>query len=143
MKRVSAEFPYDAYWLYIVYHSGENRRMANLILQSDITKRKTISYARYLMSIHLKRFLTAEEEVDHIDNDKMHDHIANLQILSKEQNREKAMKLLKESLPPTFIELVCPVCDSKFMYPMRNYRFHIKNGRTRFSCSRKCARTKI
>lgn len=90
MKRVSAEFPYDDYWLYIVYHSSENRRMANLILQSDITKRKTVSYARYLMSVHLKRFLTSQEEVDHVDNDKTNDNITNLQILTKEQNREKS-----------------------------------------------------
>lgn len=31
MKRQIAEYPYDEYYLYIVYHKGEGRNYTNLI----------------------------------------------------------------------------------------------------------------
>ena len=143
MKRISGEFPYDNYWLYIVFHRKENRRMAVLILKENRKIRTTISYARYLMAIKVKRFLLENEEVDHIDNDKTNDDITNLQILSKEENIKKQSLLRSQNNPPTMMEMICPVCYNKFNYPSRNYRYHTKNGRTRFNCSRKCAGVKI
>jgi hypothetical protein len=53
-------------------------------------ERKTISYARYLMSTHLGRLLTDEEHVDHINDIKLDDRIENLQILSQKENNIKA-----------------------------------------------------
>ena len=143
MKRVQAEFPYQDYWLYIVFHKKENRRMANLILKNDTKVRTTISYARYLMTVNLKRLLTEDEEVDHVDNDCTNDIIDNLQILSKEGNRKKQDDFLKQKRPPIMVSLICPVCKNHFEYLARNYRFHTKNGRTRFNCSRQCAVQKI
>jgi hypothetical protein len=142
MKRVKAQFPYDKFWLYIVHHRKENRRMANLILMDDVKVRTTISYARYLMSVKMNRFLMEDEEVDHIDDNKMNDDIINLQILSKAENKRK-QELLKERTNPSFILLLCPVCNTQFNYPSRNYKFHTKRGRTRFNCSRKCAGKKL
>lgn len=57
-------------------------------------ERTTISYARYLMSVKLNRFLDRNEEVDHIDNDKTNDSIENLQILSSKENKEKFLRTL-------------------------------------------------
>jgi hypothetical protein len=40
MKRTDAGYTYDDYYLYLVYHRKENRRMANLVSKSDTQKRK-------------------------------------------------------------------------------------------------------
>lgn len=143
MKRVRAEFPYEDYWLYIVFHRKENRRMANLIRIDDIKQRKTLSYARYLMSVDKKRYLTEDEEVDHINNDKTNDELSNLQILSKEDNLKKQELYRATYSQPKTMKLVCPVCGINFDYPTRNFKHHTKNGRTRFNCSRKCAGKKL
>jgi hypothetical protein len=139
MKRTQAESPYSDYWLYIVHHRRENRRMANLILKDNTKIRTTISYARYLMSVNMNRLLTEDEEVDHKDENKMNDDLSNLQILSKEENKKKQDLYRAKNNPPTRIELVCPMCSGKFSYASRNYRYHTKNGRTNFFCSRECS----
>lgn len=49
-------------------------------------KASVTSYARYLMAVKLGRYLTKDEQVDHIDNDKTNDNIDNLQVLSRQDN---------------------------------------------------------
>lgn len=137
MKRVQAEYPFENYWLYVIFHKKEGRKQANLILKSDTKVRTTLSYARYKMSVHMGRILSQTEHVDHIDNDKSNDELSNLQILTPEENRLKAEELYRSENRLT-LELSCSNCGSIFEYPMRNYRFYTKNGRKNFYCSRPC-----
>ena len=65
----------------------EGRR--TLTLYNNNANRSSTQYARYLLSVKLGRYLTKDEEVDHIDGDKTNDSISNLQILGKKQNRQK------------------------------------------------------
>lgn len=88
LKRKQAEYPYNNYWLYIILHKNENRYMANLIHKTNKT-RTTLAYAKYLMSVHLKRILDRIEQVDHIDDDKLNDKLENFQILSLQDNMKK------------------------------------------------------
>ena len=77
MKRIRAEYPYDDYWLYVVWHKKEGRWQANLVKISDTSERTTLSFARYVMSVKLGRLLnTATEHVDHINNNKSDDRIS-------------------------------------------------------------------
>lgn len=64
----------------------ENRRIAVLYTPEH---RTTMSWARYLMCKKENRFLTSEEEVDHINDDKLDDRIENLQILPSKENKKK------------------------------------------------------
>lgn len=90
-KGVIAEYPYNNFYIYIVFHKKEGRRFAVLYPadKSSGLKRTTISYARYLMSVKEGRVLEEYEEVDHIDNDKTNDEISNLQILTRSENVRK------------------------------------------------------
>lgn len=87
--KIILEYPYTSVWKsgYLVTNR-ENRK--NVILFNSDKDRSTTSYARYLMSVKLKRFLTSDEQVDHIDNDKTNDDINNLQVLSVKENQQKA-----------------------------------------------------
>lgn len=68
----------------------EPRRVVALIKKDK--SRTSISYARYLMSCELKRYLNRDEQVDHVDNNKLNDIIENLQILSHKENNIKRNK---------------------------------------------------
>jgi len=127
-----AEYPYNDYRLYIVLHKKENRRMANLV--NPITKRRTtLSYSRYLMSVHLGRVLEPQEHVDHINNDKLDDRVENFQILSQLENSRKFASLNQAEV----FELTCPVCGVIFSRSkQRAYQF-IHFGRM-ICCSKKC-----
>lgn len=75
--KIDLKYPYSEKWKfgYIVTNS-ENRK--TLILYNNCSDRTSTQYARYLLTIKLKRFLTEEETVDHIDGDKINDSLNNL-----------------------------------------------------------------
>lgn len=53
---------------------------------------KQLAYARYLMEVHLNRYLETYEEVDHKDEDCMNDCIENYQVLIKPEHTVKTNK---------------------------------------------------
>lgn len=133
-----AEYPYNDYDLYVVFHKKEGRYYAQLILSSNRKIRTTLSYARYLMSVKEKRILRKEEKVDHIDNNKQNDSIENLQILSDKQNKDKYIK--ESNMERKMVEFECPNC-----YKIFSKEYHVSHlGKPKgifTSCSRKCCGT--
>lgn len=93
--------------------------------------RTTISYARYLMSVHLGRKLKKIETVDHINGDKLNDSLENLQILSNEDNIKKSAR------GKTMATLKCPVCLNLFTKEKR--QTHLVKGGNPTCCSRNCS----
>ncbi|CAL1777708.1 HNH endonuclease [Acinetobacter phage vB_AbaM_KissB] len=91
--------------------------------------RTTISYARYLMCVKVGYIIGDEYEVDHKDNDRTNDDIENLQILSKEEHRNKTNSTRVRSVTT----LSCPQCGSDF----ERFTNQIKKG-TNPKCSRRC-----
>lgn len=111
-----------------------NKEPRNLVLLVDFNNKKTsVSYARYLMSCHLNRFLSKTEHVDHIDNNKMNDIIENLQILSSKQNNEKS--IIANNKKMIYRNFVCPICSTEFSRPAHNFTY--RPG-YQPCCSRKC-----
>lgn len=136
LKRKNAKYPYEEYYLYVVFHKGEGRWYANLVPKDKKNgpKRKTISYARYLMATHLGRELTKDEQVDHINDDKTDDRIENLQILTlAENNKKEALRHYK-----TAIKIKCPWCGKIFYKKKANFFTSIGGYYT--TCSPKCSR---
>ena len=103
----------------------EPRRVC-LMVKNDGSK-TSMSYARYLMSCHLNRILGKDEEVDHIDGDKMNDVVSNYQILSKADNIRKSRPLKKT------MQLLCPICGGLFIRATNRVKHKINQ-----TCSRKC-----
>ena len=139
--KIDLEYPYNTLWNngYIVINP-EGRR--NVVLFNSQIDRSTVSFARYLMSVKLGRFLTDQEEVDHIDNNKTNDDPNNLQILTPEQNREKQRLHYINSVQQKF-DLACPYCGKDFTLTERDMKmkfdyFHKNNGSGLIYCSSSC-----
>lgn len=125
--KIELKEPFKSDWKsgYLITNK-ENRR--NLVLFNSSKDRTTVSYARYLMSVKMKRYLTKDEHVDHIDNNKKNDSIDNLQILTLAENNRKSSKGRK------YVTLNCPICKKDFTIPKSQ---NWGKGRVR-TCSRRC-----
>ena len=134
--KITLESPYKDFWRfgYLVTNS-ENRR--NVILFNSSKDRSTVSYARYLMSVKLGRFLTDEEHVDHRDEDKTNDAISNLQILTPGQNALK--NLLHRLGSINLVRLSCPGCMKRFERRRGNTQLIPSMHGKITCCSRRCA----
>lgn len=108
--KIELEYPYSNNWNsgYLVTN-GEGRK--TVILYNSNTDRSSTAYARYLVSVSIGRFLTNNEQVDHIDHDKTNDQLENLQILTLEENRRKEAARHGRIV----VEMQCPVCDTSFV----------------------------
>lgn len=111
LKRKQAEYPFDDYWLYIILHKKQNRYMANLIHKTNKT-RTTFAYSKYLMCVNLKRILSRDEQVDHIDGNKLNDAIENLQILTSAENLRKMV--IETGKSAIVYDLLCTECNISF-----------------------------
>lgn len=122
---------FDSYKIYGPYNN-EVRRLVVLVSKETGKPVSSMSYARYLMSVKLDRYLTDNEEVDHIDGNPLNDSIDNLQILTPAENRRKSSMTGR-----TMITLNCPNCGTEFTIERR--QTHLIKGGSHTCCSRSCA----
>lgn len=112
------------------YMNREHRRI--VIVRLPTGKKKTMSYARYLMEIHLDRYLSKDETVDHIDNNKLNNKIENLQLLSRAEN------IIKSIIPAPLTTLNCKHCGREFKRSLRAYWRSKEQGIDGPFCSKIC-----
>lgn len=129
--KIELMYPYNEKWKsgYLVTNK-QNRK--TVILVNSKNDRTSTQYARYLKAVQLKRFLTPEETVDHIDNDKTNDSLDNLQILTRAENIAKANK-------KPDMKLTCPICALVFYKPLSSLRSKKERAsKNLIACSRTC-----
>lgn len=114
------------------FNKKQKRNYATYIDSSGKKTQKT--YAKYLMEQHLGRHLSRDEEVDHIDRNKMNDVISNLQILSREEHNKIDAKRVKN------IEVQCAWkgCAIMLVKTPRQMRIHNKRGHAGPFCGAVC-----
>jgi hypothetical protein len=124
--KIKSEYPFDDWTCYKVFHKKMKRWQVCMINKRK--ERKTILFSKYLMSIKEKRILRSSEEVDHLDGNPLNDCISNLEIVTKEENRNRQKKFIKRKTK----ELKCSYCFQVFK------RFsNLVNKNSKY-CSRKC-----
>lgn len=124
--KIKLDYPFNQDFKTGYVNVNKEPRRVCLLVRKD-NSQTSMSYARYLMSCSLRRYLLPEEHVDHIDNDKLNDVIGNLQILSQAENNRKSKY---KGLFSTFI---CPICSKEFNLDKRQ-----AYGKNNPTCSRKC-----
>lgn len=132
--KIELSYPFISKWRFgYLVTNKEPRR--NIILFNSKSERSTISYARYLISVQIGRFLEPHEHVDHIDNDKLNDVIENLQILTKQENNTKAAKT--RGAQRALIR--CPICIKIFSISKGNSQLIPSLAGKITCCSRDCS----
>ncbi len=88
-------------WMVTIFKRDQNTDFWNRI--------EGKAYARYLMEVKLGKILPKDVEVDHINGDKTDDRIDNLQLVSPEENKFKAV-YAGENRMTTYAEVRCRNC---------------------------------
>jgi hypothetical protein len=127
--------PFLGYKGYKIWHKGEGRFYVCLVPLVDGLKRTTITLAKYKLSRHFGRRLSKHEQADHIDGDKSNDRLANLQILTQKQNRNKQQ--IELGISAKWRTLKCPNCGVKFKRKAHRVDFKLQQG-LQPCCSRRC-----
>ena len=125
MKIEISDFYKNKFKAAYVVINKEPRRVC--ILVSHDGSKHSMAYAKYLYTSYYKCDIPKGEQIDHINGNRMDDRIENLQKISKRYNN------LKDKKGQELMLLTCPVCNSQFLFPKRNFPF--KNNPC---CSRKC-----
>lgn len=130
--RIQAPVPFEEYKAYKIFHRKMGRWLVCLV-PLDGGKRTTILYSKFVMSISLGRILTRDEEVDHVDGDKTNDALANLEVVTRRENRRR----YDMANPGKVLRLKCAYCGCSFSR-RRNQTSYSKPGQMADYCSRRC-----
>jgi endogenous inhibitor of DNA gyrase (YacG/DUF329 family) len=118
--------------VYGPYLRKDGRKHVCLIKHNEdgsIAARRTKSYPKYLVELHLGRKLAADETIDHQDRDHTNDEIGNLIV------RKKSAHSKLDAVYVTVEDVKCGICK-KFFTPSVNQRNNYKDAGP--FCSRKC-----
>lgn len=124
-EEISEYYKSKGYTTLYVAINKEPRRVATL--RDNNGNMTSMSYAKYLYTSYYKCDVDKENNVDHINGDKMDDRIENLQVISKRYNIQKDHKRRE------MVIMVYPVCNKEFLFPKRNL-----SSRPNPCCSRRC-----
>jgi hypothetical protein len=126
---------YKDYKIYGPYLNKKDNRL-RVVLQHKITRKKlTISYPKYLMELHLKRYLTEDETVDHIDGNPLNNSIENLQVLDRKTHCSNDVYRNQDVI------VNCAYCGKEFT--IKGSTMHQRNRKdlhqSGYFCSRSCS----
>ena len=129
MTTIKLESPFKEIWRkgYLVVNKEPRR---HVVLYNSRDDRTTISYAKYLKTVDIGKFIPDGYEVDHIDSDPLNDSLENLQILTFEEHKEKTAR---ESSAIRY-EFICKNCGTIFFKPESRISKTAKNT----FCSKQC-----
>lgn len=122
---------YENYKIYGPYEHGGRLRIIGVDKDG---KRHTISYPKYLMELHIQRYLEEDEQIDHIDGNPLNNNIENLQILKLGEHQKLDVLRNKD------IKVNCTYCGKEFT--IKGNSLHCRNRKDKhqsgYFCSRQC-----
>ena len=125
---------YEDFKIYGPYTRKDGRKHVCLV-HLETGKRKTVSYPKYLMEIHLGKYLEARETVDHIDCDFTNDDLSNLRVLSRTEHARQDARTLASQ------DFTCIMCGKDFTSSgkrLRKLSSNLYRGQAGPFCSRSC-----
>lgn len=138
---IELQYPFRDKWekAYKVFDESTGRYKV-LFYNSKISSARMggMSFARYLMSVHLGYVVPDDLVVDHINDIKTDDRIENLQLLTPEQNRLKQEWYYIEYVQKNY-GFECNWCGLLFLLTEREVNTKLRHGVVEVFCSRSCA----
>lgn len=121
----------DDFIVYGPYLRNNGRKLVIVIDKNGV--KRTVSYPKWLVELHLGRQLSKDETIDHWDSDVNNNDLSNLRVVpraehSADDTRRVKLKTLK-----------CAWCDKEFERSPRLLRDKSRKGKAGPFCSRSCA----
>jgi endogenous inhibitor of DNA gyrase (YacG/DUF329 family) len=120
--------------IYGPYINKKDNRYRCILVHLNGNK-QTISYPKYLMEVHLGRYLEENETIHHIDGNPLNNDISNLKILDRKEH------CYNDALKNKEIKVKCSYCGKEFT--IKGKYVHRRNRKDRNSsgyfCSKRCS----
>ena len=113
---------------------GKKDNRLRIGLKLDTGKTKFMSYPKYLMELHLGRYLTKAETVDHIDKNPLNNDLSNLRVLSRKEHCSN------DAIRNKDVVVNCTYCGKEFTIPgsKLHYRNRPDRHQSGYFCSKQC-----
>lgn len=122
----------DDFTVYGPYKRKDCRQIVIVVEKNG--KKRTVSYPKWLMELHLGRKLDPDKEtIDHIDSNFDNNNLDNLRIVERRQHSGDDTRRVK------LVKFTCSWCDKEFERSPRLIRDKAKKGKAGPFCSRNCA----
>lgn len=125
---------YEGFKIYGPYKRKDGRQ--HVIAYKSQLYRYTISYPKYLMELHLSRYLRLNEDVHHKDGDISNNSLENLEVVDKRQH------VSKHNQKYDFVTLYCVGCGKEVLLNPVQHRDLENNRRNKGKfgpyCSKSC-----
>jgi hypothetical protein len=122
----------DNFTVYGPYKRKDSRQIVIVVNRKG--KKRTVSYPKWLMELHLGRKLDPDlETVDHIDSNVDNNDLSNLRIVPRDQHSADDTRRVKPA------KFECAWCDKEFERSPRLIRDKAKKNKAGPFCSRTCA----
>ena len=116
------------------YNNSADGRLRCVIVFPN-GKRKTVSYPKYLMEVHLGRYLNIDETIDHIDGNFLNNNLTNLRVIDRKQHA------IEDAVRNKDVTVKCKYCGKEFT--IQGSKLHDRNRKDRsqagYFCSRQCS----
>ena len=124
---------YENCRLYGPYKSKKDNRLRIQVIFSD-GRRTYMSYPKYLMEVHLGRYLEKDETVHHIDGNPLNNDISNLTVIDRAEHANN------DAIRNKNITVICQYCGKEFTIPGSKVRGRNRADRHQsgYFCSREC-----
>jgi hypothetical protein len=125
---------YENCKFYGPYSNSKDGRLRCIVVFPDNTK-KTISYPKYLMEVHLDRYLAENETIDHIDGNFLNNDLSNLQVIDRQKHSYNDVYRNED------ITVKCQYCGKEFIIKGSTIRQRNRTDRHQsgYFCSKQCS----
>jgi hypothetical protein len=122
----------DKFKVWGPYTRKDNRKIVIVVDRKG--KRRTVSYPKWIMEMHLGRKLHPDKEtVDHWDSNFDNNDISNLRLVPRKQHSANDTRRVR------MVKFKCAWCDKDFERSPRLIRDKAKKNKSGPFCSRSCA----
>ncbi len=125
---------YKGYKFYGPYSNSKDGRLRCILIHKN-SKKQTVSYPKYLMEVHLGRYLKENETIDHIDGNFLNNNFSNLRVIERKQHCIEDVKRNKDAV------VECAYCHKLFTIKGNelSYRNRKDRHQSGYFCSKICS----
>ena len=125
---------YENCKFYGPYSNSKDGRLRCVIVHPN-KKKQTLSYPKYLMEVHLDKYLEENETIDHIDGNFLNNDLSNLQVIDRQIHSYNDVYRNED------VTVKCTYCGKEFVIKgsairQRNRKDRHQSG---YFCSKQCS----